>query len=81
MTFENLTDDIYELLAGEDPAVSLSALCAAIIGTTEGCADQQRALLGVIAELADMVRLCEAQPRTAADRALPLAAWIEEAWR
>ena len=77
-TFEQAIDALHSITDQWPPDLTLAVLTAHIMGVVPDCADPHRALLGVIAELTQLIRFGEAAPR---DKALPLDEWIRTTWQ
>ena len=78
---DEICDEIYELLDGEPPHIALQALTAVIMGMAGRCVRPHRALLGVIAELTDLVRFVEIPHEERETKALSHQDWVEATWQ
>lgn len=77
-SFDQAVDALHQITDRWPPNLALAVLTTHIMGIIPDCADPHRALLGVIAQLTQLVRMGEATSR---DKALPLDDWVREAWR
>ena len=62
-SFEQAVDTLHQITDRWPPNLALAVLAAHIMGVIPDCADPHRALLGVIAELTQPVRVGEATSR------------------
>jgi hypothetical protein len=77
---DEAVDEIYEIVNKLSPALALDVLTAAVMGTLARCDDPHRGMLGVIAELINLVRFAETTKKGGRAKALPLERWIRDTW-
>lgn len=80
MEIEEISDSVYEMTEDIEPSLVLQALVMTIMGTAGRCADPHRALLGVIAEMTDLIRFMEAPKGNKGRKPLSHDAWVRSAW-
>ena len=80
MDTENIADNVYEMTENTEPSIVLEALVMTIMGTVGRCADPHRALLGVIAEMTDLIRFMEVPKDAPRKEALCHDHWVEDTW-